>query len=276
MNSQNSFKPAKNKYTYGFSSYGVKIGFIGATPEILSEMKETINYLPLNPTEILFKKTEFNFSLDYKKGKYILQKNGAELSLTDDKIHTFNCLQKEIKTTVAEFAVSKVFLHAGAVSFNNKGIILPAKSFHGKSTLTAELVKAGAIYYSDDLAVLDEDAKLHPFPKLLSLRGINSQYEQTDLPIEHFGGQIGVEPVQVKLIVLTEYEKDFIWSPEILSPGNAIMNILPHTIPTRFNPKFTFEVLHKLVNRAIITKSKRSEAKYFAKYLLEYLEKFDF
>lgn len=276
MNSQNNLKSVKNRFTYGFSSYGVKIGLTASNSKILCEMSEAVNYLPLNPSEIDFEKTEFNFSLDFSDGKYLLQKNGEELSLSADKVHTYKFLQSEIKITIAEYAVSKVFLHAGAVSINRKGIIFPARSFQGKSTLTAELVKAGAVYYSDDFAVLDENARLNSFPKPLSMRGIINDFDQTDFPVEHFGGRIGHEPVEVKLVVITEYEKGFGWSPETLSPGNAIMDMLPHIASTRFNPEFTLKVLHKLTNRAIIAKSKRGEAKQFVISLLKYIKKLDF
>ena len=94
---------------------------------------------------------------------------------------------------------------------------------------------------------------------------------QTDFPVEHFGGQTGIKPVEVKLIVLTEYEQGAEWSPEMLSPGNAIMAILEHTVPIRFNPTFTLEVLHKLVKRAIILKSKRDEAKLLSSPLFDFL-----
>ena len=270
MNSRNSLK-----HTYGFSSYGVKIGLFASSRKVLNDMKKAVNYLPLNPSEIDVEEAEFIFSIDFTDGKYLLKKKEKELCFSDDKFHVFKFLQNEIRITVAEFAVSKVFLHAGAVSIENKGIIFPAKSFMGKSTITAELVKAGAVYYSDDYTVLDEKACLNPFPKMLSMRGITGEYSQVDLSVEHFGSKIGVEPVEIKLVVLTEYEKGFNWSPEILSPGKSIMELLPHTIPIRFNPKFSLAVLHKVVNRAIITKSKRGDSKEFIPLLLDFFKSID-
>jgi hypothetical protein len=76
----------------------------------------------------------------------------------------------ELRITIAEFARRKVFVHAGAVSWKGKGIILPAKSFHGKSTLTAELVRLGAKYLSDEYAVLDEKGRVHPFKTAFAAR----------------------------------------------------------------------------------------------------------
>ena len=47
------------------------------------------------------------------------------------------------------------------------GIMLPGYSFAGKTTLVAEFVRAGALYYSDEYAVLDRDRFAHPYPRPL-------------------------------------------------------------------------------------------------------------
>jgi len=50
------------------------------------------------------------------------------------------------------------------------------------------------------------------------------------------------------------------------------MELLSHTISIRYNPKFSLKVLNKTVNRAIIVKTKRGEAKKFAVKLLSFFE----
>ena len=62
------------------------------------------------------------------------------------------------------------------------------------------------------------------------------------------------------------------FNPEILSPGQGFLEILAHTIPIRFNPEFSLEVLKNISTRAIIAKIQRGEAKDFVTLLLEYLE----
>ncbi len=263
----------KHSYFYSFSAYGVKIGLSADSVEIISKAKIEIgNNLPFNPTEINFEDSVHRFEIISKTGEFFIKKNGEVIIESKNLDKTLQFLEKRVFILIAEFAESRVFIHAGAVSYKNKGIIFPANSYQGKSTLTSELVKAGAVYYSDDCAVLDENAMLHPFAKKISLRGIEDKYIQTDFPVEHFGGKAGIEPVEVKLIVLTEFVENSKWSPEFLSPGNAIMQILQHTVPIQFNPKFTLEVLHKLINRAIIAKSKRGEAKKLTDSILNILE----
>jgi len=60
--------------------------------------------------------------------------------------------------------------HAGAVVRNGHGILLPGPSAAGKSSVVAALTLHGFEYCSDELAVVGPDARLHPFPKIISLK----------------------------------------------------------------------------------------------------------
>ncbi|HLM60633.1 MAG TPA: hypothetical protein VK308_07515, partial [Pyrinomonadaceae bacterium] len=189
----------------------------------------------------------------------------------------FEMVESQIRVTIAEFAHSKVFLHAGVVGWKGKAIVIPALSFSGKTTLVAELAKKGALYYSDEYAVLDSDGNVQPFPKWLSLRGIINDYVQQDHPVESLGGVTGTETISVGMVLIAKYNKEKKipkqWRPRRLSRGEGIMEILPHTLPIRNNPKFVLDVLNKLASRAIIVKTVRGEAKEFSDTLLNYFER---
>ena len=161
---------------------------------------------------------------------------------------------------------------AGVVGWHGKAIIIPARSFRGKTTLVKELTKVGAQYYSDEYAVLDEEGLVHPFPKMLSIRGFKDDYQQTDFSVESLGGVRGIVPLPVGMVLMTEFQKGAEWQPQILSEGFGVMEMLSHTIPIRYNPNFSLKVLNKTVNRAIIVKTKRGEAKDFAVKLLSFFE----
>jgi hypothetical protein len=61
-------------------------------------------------------------------------------------------------------------LHAGGVRHNGVGVALPAPMEHGKTTLTAGLVRAGFDYLTDEAVLLDwERGDNIPFPKPLSI-----------------------------------------------------------------------------------------------------------
>ena len=184
----------------------------------------------------------------------------------------FNYLESRIRLTVAEFAKDRVFIHAGVIGWKGKAIIIPAKSFQGKTTLVAELTKLGATYYSDEYAVLDENGFVHPFPKTLSIRGTEDQYKQTEHPVETLGGVKGEIPLPVGMVLLTEFENGAKWQPKVLTTGLGVLEMLSHTIPIRYNPEFSLKVLNNTLNRAIIVKTKRGEAKDLAIKLLSFFE----
>ena len=64
-------------------------------------------------------------------------------------------LESDLQITVALQAKNRLFVHAGVVGWRNRAILIPGRSFSGKSTLVEALVRAGASYYSDEFAVLD-------------------------------------------------------------------------------------------------------------------------
>ncbi len=90
---------------------------------------------------------------------------------TADLAHAFAVLESEIRQSVAAGAERRTFVHAGVVGWRGRAIVIPGRSRSGKTTLVAELVKAGALYLSDEFAVLDGRGRVHPFAKPLSIRG---------------------------------------------------------------------------------------------------------
>ena len=106
-------------------------------------------------------------------------------------------------------------MHAGVVAWNDKALIFPADSFSGKTTLVYEFVKKGAVYYSDEYAVLTVTAMCMPFPRIVSVRDEGGNYIKTDVSVESFGGIKGVDPKPVSLVLLTKYRR-----PGSLEPGD--------------------------------------------------------
>lgn len=256
-------------------SFGVKVKVHTTRIELLEEINERIGkILP----DGLYKKISHrsavhSFSVRRNNSaEYVLFKGRKKVTFGNDKENFLKFLDWQIRLTIAEFAESRVFVHAGVVAWKGKAIVLPAKSFGGKTTLVKELTKLGAKYYSDEYAVLDENGFVHPFPKMLSIRGLTDKYQQTDYSVETFGGSKGVDPLPVGMVLLTEFESGAEWQPEVLSEGLGVIELLSHTIPIRYNPKFSLKVLNKTVNRAIIVKTKRGEAERFAVKLLSFFE----
>lgn len=274
MNIKKKAPCLERRYRFKFDSYGVKIAVGSNSGEFLQKIKDHLPSIFPNCFVLHSRlKPKHDFLITVNNDRlYELYKDGELMTSGDSEENMFKFFCSRLRLTVAEFAVSRVFLHAGVVGWKGKAIVFPAQSFQGKSTLVAELIKRGALYLSDEYAVLDENGLVHPFPKTLSLREMVDKYEQTEYSATSLGGKTSSAPLPVGMVLITQFEPGAKWEPEILSEGRAILEIVPHTIPIRHDPEFSLRVLNKIVNRAIIAKSKRSEAKGFIDLLFELYE----
>jgi hypothetical protein len=82
------------------------------------------------------------------------------------------------------------------------------------------------------------------------------------------GGQIGLEPMPVGLVVVTEYQPEATWQPRKLTPGQALLALMDNTVAVRRNPAHSMPILKQAVTGATTLKSKRGEAGEVAPLLL--------
>ena len=271
---KNKGKQNQFQFKYSFKAYGVFIG-IESNLDLQKEINETLDLvLPLGHEKINWREIEHLFTIERKEADLCgLYKNGEVVVLRVSSKILFEFFKLEVRNTIIEFAVNRIFIHAGAVAWKGKSIIFPAQSLEGKSSLTVEFIKRGATYYSDDFAVIDEEGQLHPFPRLISLRTNIHSYVQENFPPEKFNAKVGIDHLPVGMVLITRYESEAQWKPEVLSAGEGIMKILPHTATIRDKPEFTLNVLNKMIKNAIIVETKRNEAKKFVDLLLQYFER---
>ena len=166
-------------------------------------------------------------------------------------------LGSALKSHVGGHARRRIFVHAGVVGWRGRAIVIPGRSFSGKSRLVAALVRAGASYYSDEFAVLDTRGRVHPYPVPLRVRGPEGQHTHTT---ESVGGRTGRRPLPVGLVVVSRYVPRRRWRPRMLTRGRAVLELLSHTLPARYAPERALEVLSRVVERAPVLKGARGEA----------------
>jgi hypothetical protein len=186
---------------------------------------------------------------------------------TRDPDEVLGCLESDLQLRVAEVSPRYVFVHAGVVGWEEQAVILPGRSFSGKSTLVAALLRAGAAYYSDEYAVLDDRGRVHPYARLLSLRQFAGQ-APLRCAAEALGGRPGGEPLPVGLVVLAQYRPGARWQPRPLSAGEGVLALLNHTVPVRRRPEAALAVLGQVVVRARVLRTPRGEAEEAARHLL--------
>lgn len=161
-----------------------------------------------------------------------------------------------------------LFIHAGAVSIQGAGIIFPSKTGSGKTTLTRALLEIGAEYFSDDCAVTDCSGMLYPMPTPMKLREEDGR--RAWLHPSDAGFSSSLNPVKIGCVLLTRFEKDSMFRPSKISPGEASMGILENLfLPSlmRDCPKETLAAVNSIVDSAILLEGPRGDADEAAKML---------
>ena len=198
----------------------------------------------------------------------LLYAGGIRAARSLDPELVLKIFESDIQIYVGILARRRIFVHAGVVEWQGQAIVIPGKSMSGKSTLTAELVRAGATYYSDEYAVLDERGRVHPYPRQLGLR-LPGTAEQTKVRAEALGGRIGSKPLPVGMIVVSQYRAGARWRPRKLSPGEGALQVLANTVPARTRPEESLNSIQQAVSNARILKGRRGDAKETAEFILK-------
>jgi hypothetical protein len=180
-------------------------------------------------------------------------------------------LEAQLHLYVGQFASNRVFVHAGVVGWRGQALLLPGPSRAGKSTLVAALLRHGAHYLSDEYAVLCPDGLVHPFARRLSIRQAGGTTRRC-LP-EEFTGRVCEGPLPVGLVAVTEHLAGTrTWRPRLLTPGQAVLALLEHTLTAQADPEGSLGVLHNAVRSALLLRGPRGEADDAARYLIAALE----
>jgi hypothetical protein len=262
------------KFEFVFETYGVRVRLQASSRQLLNVVEQTARKAlleRLTVVENIEAEHTFGIFADASETLYLVL-NGEQVTSGPSHLRFFKFFDSLLRITVAEHAVDRVFIHAGVVGWRGLAIVLPANSFCGKTTLVAELVKNGAEYYSDEYAILDPRGLVHAFPRDLSVRYIDGEMGEKQVPPEELGGVQGSVPIPVGLVLLTKYDENAVWRPERLTVGQGMMEVIPHTIPRIFNPEFSLKVLNTSLRDAIILKSSRGEATDFAIELLSFFD----
>jgi hypothetical protein len=173
--------------------------------------------------------------------------------------NVFDRFESDLRIFVAEFAKHRVFVHAGVVGWKGKAIVIPGRSYSGKSTLVAELVRAGATYYSDEYAVFDARGRVHPFSKPIELRK-QGEYKQSKIEVTDLGGNLGTKPLTVGMVLMTQFKDGARWRPRKLTAGKAVLEMLFNTVSARRNPERALATLHRVTAQADVWKGVRGQA----------------
>jgi hypothetical protein len=177
---------------------------------------------------------------------------------TIDLDQLFDTLEHELCLFIAEHSKEHIFVSAGVVGWKGTSILLPGRPTSGNSRLVAALVRAGATYFSDEYAVLDEQGRVHPFSRRQSLTETGAARNR-----------VWTEPSIVNRVVLTNYRRGTRWQPRPLTPGQAIMELLPHTLSAAARPADAIAALERVALSSVALKGAHGDPEETAAMLLD-------
>ena len=158
------------------SCYGVEVRFVDAAGAGLCQrLRDTLPpefAAPSGPgsTVVSYVVTAALFRGRRSSRGTAITRDGVEVFAAATEEDVFRWLCQDIDNTVAQRSRQMLFVHAGVVGWRGLAIVIPGRSHTGKSTLVAELVRRGAVYYSDEFAVLDDTGRVHPYRRPPVLR----------------------------------------------------------------------------------------------------------
>ena len=276
MNKLNSLVWAEG---ISFISYGVRVGLRASREGLIGTLKDRLppGWKPYSGP-IVDRLYSFIVGGDDPQRKrrllYLVYGDGVRVARDRELEPVLDAFESDLRLAVAFAARQRVFVHAGVVGWRGKAIVIAGKTFTGKTTLIAELVKLGAEYYSDEYAVLDLSGRVRPFPRPLSIRDsvtARAHYRA----VEEFGGRAGIKPLSVGMVVDTRYREGARWRPMRVSPGTGAMVLLANTVSARYRPERNLPVIRKTISGAIILRGVRGEAGDVARDLLARIERAD-
>jgi hypothetical protein len=260
-----------------FRTFGLAIGIRASDPGLLTSISP---YLP--PDFEPASKTVVNRIYSVIAGGspghahirrlHLLYGNAQRLARTAELTNLCDTLRSDVNLYIAENAPRLLFVHAGAVGWRGRAILIPGPSFSGKTTLVQEFLRAGASYYSDEFAVLDARGFVRPFATSLGVRSGNPARQEMH-PAEEFGGAIGVRPVPIGCVIATSYRCGARWKRKAISKGLGVLALLTNTVAARKHPSRALSALSRAVASTQIFRGYRGEAKEVVESVLGELDK---
>lgn len=132
-----------------------------------------------------FKKIHFKIMSD-NAGAYRLKINEYLFSWEISSQRLLSFVLDRLRKIAFHFSERHSGVHAAVLCKGETAMLMPAKSYSGKSTLSAALVAKGYQYLSDEMAVLDENFNARPVPLGLGLKEGSWEIIKSYMPqIEH-------------------------------------------------------------------------------------------
>jgi hypothetical protein len=199
---------------------------------------------------------------------YLLLADGKPLVRSSEPSDVAEAFEENLSLLVAEHSQRRVFVHAGVVGWRDRAIVIAGGPRTGKSTLVRALVACGAIYYSDDYAVLD-GSTVQPYrsrlPEWIGEGGTLSYL------LDEIRGVQPIKPLPVGIVLLAPYQPGAVFKPKLMSRGKFLLGLFKHAVAAQRRPEQVLRVLDALTRKCNALEGPRGDANGVATYLLDRL-----
>jgi hypothetical protein len=184
--------------------------------------------------------------------------------------------QEHVHLAVAVQSPRRLFVHASVVGYGEGAIVLIGDEGPRDALMVGLLDLARATYYSNRYAVLDRGGRVHAYPTPLA-RGssVGEDHDATRCPTGTMVHRTRRKPLPVKVIAVVDRIRRPSTSAIELSPAQAALALLRHTVASRPRPRFALEMLRRPVSSAVALDLRGHPSEEQAARLVEQLNRWE-
>lgn len=171
-------------------------------------------------------------------GYRIRDEQGLDRYFTDGDLALW-MLRRHIRDVVCGLMTDAIPIRAAIVTFGGEGVLLPARTLAGTTTLLEALLRAGGTQYTDEIVTIFSD-------------GLSAAY-----------GEAGPGPMRVmvplRLVALTDYRPGATWSPNSLSVAQGVAALMAFVVTSARRAE-ALTVLRRALEPATVVMGDRGDA----------------
>jgi hypothetical protein len=202
---------------------------------------------------------------------HTLYRDSDVLARTENETELLDEFERDLGLHIAQSTPKRLVVHAGVVDWKGTAIVMPGRSFTGKTTLVKEFLRHGATYYSDEYAILDRNGRVHPYPRPLMVRD-SANGRQREVATSTLGCRVGAKPIRIGLILVTFYRRSARWRPRPQSVTHGALGLLANSFSGRRDPVKALTFISEAVSKARVLSGVRGEAAEMVQAILRGLE----
>ena len=247
---------------------GVTLSIHAKTQSAINLIEPAIEAMPYEKSEFekaptVSETKEIRIVLAGEESQWQLSDSSCGLSLTLDQAgDVVYHLTDRIVFHVADKSKGVHCLHAAAVAYAGKALVIPANSGAGKSTFTAWLVANGFEYLSDELILLGDDGALDAIARPIQIKShglapVLPLIKHVDtiargvfanaIPVSSLGAAHVQQAQSLGMFVFPKYSAGSPFELDALSSAEAGMRLMANHVNARNLDGHGFRAMMKLI-----------------------------